>query len=37
MEADALDDGEPLLFDRGRFCEIVDARVEMGSSDGRAA
>ena len=37
MEADALDDGEPLLFDRGRFCEDVDARVEMGSSDVRAA
>jgi flavin reductase len=36
MEADAQDDGEPLLFDRGRFSD-VGAGVGVGSADVRAA
>ncbi|HEU4514981.1 MAG TPA: flavin reductase family protein [Nocardioidaceae bacterium] len=36
MEADVQDHGEPLLFDRGRFCD-VGTGVEMASADVRAA
>jgi len=36
IEADVQDDGEPLLFDRGRFSNI-GAGVGLGSADVRAA
>ena len=36
MEADVQDEGEPLLFDRGRFSD-VGASVGVGSAEVRAA